>query len=262
MNFYCLVWVATSVILLANKIEGKQLKVCFFCDKFCQAEIGNFKQYFGKIAQVATSKFQNSGIDIDVVINYMQKTKRPVPLLKYSKGKGGTAGLNLANTNFWKYSLNFQTWIDGHGCGIGFLLSSGKDRFWSKCPKVGVATMFGACQKKGTGTLKIFKDPVKMGTLLSHEIGHQLGISHDGAKIDPSFERMKKAMPQTAKIIDPILKNCGPGSGGGFIMKPSPISGTPYPTQYSKCSKAYINFFLQTKNYPVLKQMYVSKCIA
>jgi len=266
MHLHSFVLVAMTVALLANVIEGQKpiLNVCAFCDKGCLSTIQSFKTkpYIPTLVKVINSKFAASGINIAVKFNYIQKTSKVISLIKYSQKKAGKDGLTLANKNFWGHSVNFQNMIDQRGCGIGFLLSSGRDKFWSKCPKDGIATMFGACQKKGTGTIKLDGDVKKMGTLMAHEIGHLLGASHDCAEVAGSWAKMKGAFPELAKIIDPVLKNCGPGKQcDGFVMNPSPTAFQPLPGKYSACSKAYINFFLQSKKYPKLAAFYNSKCI-
>lgn len=195
-----------------------------------------------------------------VSISAVKYSRKSQPLKKYSNKMKGEKGLEKARILFWKN--RFEKMQKTNRCGVGFLLSSARDSFWKTCAKDGIAGVATACKTEGTGILKLTTDAERLGTLLAHEVGHQLAMSHDCDPVD-NLKPLANVSVEIAEVVNPILDNCGPKHcKRGSIMDPAPLAYSPYPSKYSKCSRAYYNFFIKSKDIAVLDRLYNTECLS
>lgn len=159
----------------------------------------------------------------------------------------------------------YKKWQAAYKCAAGFLVQGPEDAFWKTCTKDGVAKLFGICQPYGYGLVKVEFPIEKMATLVAHELGHEFGFSHDDDEIDEPYRLMSED-PIFKDYVTGIMENCGSENDigcddptGVCIMDPNPtkeypknrIRGKvyPYPSKYSKCSMAYLDFVI---NFPFI----------
>uniref|UniRef100_A0A673MGQ4 Disintegrin and metalloproteinase domain-containing protein 8-like n=1 Tax=Sinocyclocheilus rhinocerous TaxID=307959 RepID=A0A673MGQ4_9TELE len=94
---------------------------------------------------------------------------------------------------------------------------------------VGLATVYAMCSpSSGAVNEDHNKNPIAVASTIAHEMGHNLGMSHD----DP---------------------NCGCSSGKGCIM--SDTIGYVYPDSFSTCSQSSLKAFLQSYDTSCLLDM-------
>lgn len=256
MNVSLFLSLLAGIIFVAN---GNVLHVCFFCGKQCKKDAPNLETFKEEVAAVVNKKLADSDIDMQIQIDTVKFSKKTQPIMKFSDKIKGENGLAKARIQFWE--KKFGKLQKDHGCGVGFLLSSPRDKFWKSLSKDGIAGVASACKKEGTGILKLSTDADVLGTLLSHEIGHQLSMDHDCKSVD-YLSKLASMDAGIKELVDPIIANCGPQHCvEGFIMDPAPLAYSPYPAFYSECSKAYFNFFIKSGSNALLSQMYHADCI-
>jgi len=237
-----------------SKTDDRIINMCFFCDKHCRTlieEKNSLDKYFKEIGDVITKNFHNSNLNITIAITDIYKFKKNIKMKKYSHNKVGKEQLPVVSENFWKHNNFYKSMKDKYDCGVAFLLQTFKDTFWKDSSKDGVSTLYGLCRDDGYGVVKLEgNDPRGTATLLTHELGHEMGMNHDNEQLDPSVFAMAQSPEYQQYVVD-ILKWCGPGKdngckdrSGACIMDPAPLAFSPYPSTFSECSIAYLEYFL------------------
>lgn len=234
--------------------NNKTVNMCFFCDKHCRELIEerySMEEFFKEIGDIITKNFHNSNLNLTIAIKDVYEFKKNINLEKYDNGKGGKDQLSVISKNFWEHKDFYKQMKAKYNCGVGYVLQPFNDAFWKTSSKEGISTMFGLCQEDGYGVVELNAEDVRAtATLLSHELGHEMGMYHDDANLDPSVFAMDKNS-QYKKYVEDILKWCGPDNdngckdiAGACIMNPAPNAFSPYPSMFSECSVAYLKYYI------------------
>lgn len=131
---------------------------------------------------------------------------------------GGEVGNYLDNFCTWQCRMNRQRASQGHGEWDHAILLSGLDLHSGGNDRVvGLAYVGGMCQCRFSCTL-IQAESFQAALEAAHEIGHNLGMDHDG----------------TGNRCDPTRFIMSPGTGAGK-------------TNWSSCSRRYLEDFLANR---------------
>jgi len=265
--------VADEPAPVEKRAGGFHINMCYFCDATCLATLKASPQgavnYLGQVTNGIQDRVRTLMGASTTVSMQGYLLKFPVPARTYLLFKSGSfkgKGLELLSnvaTNFWKVWVPARytnkkplyDFTSRQGCDVNFLIVSRYDALWG--PKYagridGEASTMGICAKHSFGMVKLNPDPVMMATLISHEVGHLLGLYHDAGPLEAGWAGNCAKFPgmPVCPALTSACKNGNhgcPNGEGNCIMNPA--VGTE--SQYSACSKAYwAGFQLLTKVMP------------
>merc|ERR1712173_22211 len=150
-----------------------------------------------------------------------------------------------ANMGFWGDTTGLFDNAHSVGCDVGYAVIP-DDVAFDYSAVEGIANMFQICGDLSFSTIKLYADDYyHQVVLIAHELGHLLGLYHDGP-MNAVYEPLSALYPQD---IQKLRNVCGAeGSGctddaGLCIMNTVPTGGTGYPRSFSECSKQYFKMF-------------------
>jgi len=257
---------------MEKKGQSYEINMCYFCDTTCVTTLGmpanqvlNYMSDVTAGIQRRLATLMGSGVTVN---RYGYLLQFPMPAQTYLLFKSGSfngKGLELLShiaQNFWanwkpaqiKKALN--EFLVQNGCDINFLMVSSYDDVWTDQfagQIAGEAITMGICTGHAFGMVKLNKDTEAMASLLAHEVGHTLGLYHDGA-LSPLWVNACAQFPGFPTCAD-LKAKCTAGNSqcadgeGNCIMNPR-IG--PNDVQYSECSKAYWAGFVEMASIPGL----------
>jgi len=238
--------------------------MCYFCDKTCLATLktsaSGAVDFLNQVTSGIEARMKTLMGASTTVSMQGYLLKFPVPAKSYllfKSGRSRATGVellaNVAN-NFWdvwvprRYTQRqpLNTFTQTQGCDVNMLLVSQYDNLWTSRYAGdidGEAASFGICVGHAFGIVKLKPNAAQMATLLSHEVGHLLGLFHDGPLATMWAEHCTAYpdMPQCAALTAQCTAashNC-PNGQAQCVMNPA-VSDE---GSYSECSKAYFEGF-------------------
>jgi len=247
------------------------IAVCIFCDDRCSDQITNTgryeesKEYFDDVIDEMNTMLHDLDDSINLEVKFMLIPGMVVELSWFMEGEDSSRGEDLLdhiNEAFW-VGTGLNDMAVGYGCDVEYLVGASNDPAWNHMGSVaGIAGMFQMCMQSFS-TVEFSSDPTRMAQLMSHEMGHLMGIYHDGP-LDSSFTSLDSyfqpgaALAACAAEYTALTDDCTWQDVGceewSCIMDPAPSGST-----FSDCSKAYYNMWQCLIE--VMPQYYSDACV-
>lgn len=262
-----------------NKRSSYEINMCYFCDSTCRRTLGmtkgQVKAWLSDVTAGVQTRLQSLMGPSSSVSRHGFLLDFPLPGSSYlmfkSQGmnQGGVDLLTNIATNFWDTwkprplgGASLNDYLLNNGCDVNFLIVSKYDNVWTAPyagDVAGQAYTMGVCQGTSYGMVNLETDAEKMATLIAHETGHLLGISHDGALATMWSEHCSAypGMPACGPLLEHCTaSNAGCADADGCVMEPAIDTNA----QFSECSKAYWHGFLALTQ--ALPDVFSVQCIA
>jgi len=269
MQHYCFVFI---LLLMVTRVFAKEqtgeaedaykINMCYFCDSTCRTTLGMSvaatKTYLDKVTQQVQMRLQNLlGSSTSIVRHgFVHQLNPPTKsYLIFKSGKFHNKGVDLVShigNNFWRLWKPSKTggktlndYFKSNGCDVNVLMVSRYDNLWidANAGAVdGAATSFGICTDFSYITVKTKNDAAEMGTIISHEIGHLLGLYHDGALNSGWVSECRDNMYSECRVLKEkcTAKDHGCEDGQGNCVMNAAMK---VETAFSECSAAYLAGF-------------------
>jgi len=260
-----------------KSVKTFNVNMCFYCDNNCIAMIGaaNVGSYYDEIASRVGDMLNTldpSKYAFTTAALYKLTPGIKIPYLYFKRKSDNSRGavlLSNVNENFWNFRGLYQYSVD-HGCNADFLTIAPSDNIWASNYVGGIdgiANMMAVCTAHSYSTVKINADRARMAALVGHELGHLLGMFHDGPAEDypeatcAYFET--RADPSLGAPCRAVNTACGADHGcadGANNCVMSASVGTE--TKFSACSAAYFDIYAQVAAIVQSPDSYSMLCIA
>lgn len=258
-------------------VKTFNVNMCFYCDNNCIAMIGaaDVGAYYDEIAErvgAMLNTLDPSKYAFTTAALYKLTPGVSIPYLYFKRKTDNSRGavlLSNVNDNFWNFRGLYQYSVD-HGCNADFLTIAPSDSIWASNYVggiSGIANMMAVCTPHSYSTVKLISNRARMAALVGHELGHLLGMFHDGPAEDypeatcAYFET--KASPSLGPPCRAVSTACGadhgcPDGANNCLMSAS--VGTE--TKFSACSAAYFDIYAQVAAIVQSPASYSMLCIA
>jgi len=265
----------TEFLNTAKKaVTNYHINMCFYCDDNCLAKIGgadhvgNFYEDIASRVQSMLNTIYPSKYQFTTSAAHKIMPKKAIQFLYFKRKADSSKNAVLlanVNENFWTYRDLYQKSMDA-GCDADFLTVSADDMLWASnyVGNVdGIANVMGMCSGYAFSAVKLNPDSTRMATLVAHELGHILGMSHDGvgdAGTDCSFGGKYAVLtaPCNRVATECTASNHGCADGPNNCLMSESV-GTE--TKYSTCSQAYFDWYSEMANLARNPDSYDLTCI-
>jgi len=261
-----------------KQVKSFNINMCFYCDDNCITKLASANIEHGAYYDDIASRVQDmlntldpSKYSFTTAALYKLTPGVSIPYLYFkSRADHSTGSVLLANVNenFWNYN-NLYAYSVTMGCNADILTVSPDDSLWASNYVGGIdgiANMMAVCTKYSYSTVKINTNPTRMAALVGHELGHLLGMFHDGAAEDypeATCDYFEGFNPTLGAPCRAVAEQCTAASHGcadgpnNCLMSAS--VGTE--TKYSACSAAYFEIYQRTAEIMQDENSYSMLCI-
>lgn len=248
-----------------RSVKAFHINMCFYCDNNCIMAMGarsvaDVERYYDGIASIVQSQLNtldSSKWSFTTKALFKLRPGVSIPYLYFKRRSDTSTGfvlLSNVNENFWNFN-NLFAFSVSKGCDADFLTIAPGDDIWKSnyvSDVDGIANMMAVCTPHSFSTVKLNPSVEGMAVLVGHELGHLLGMFHDGESEDYSEAQCQyyennidaslgPACRKVAEVCTAGDHGC-PDGQGNCIMS----AAVGRETKFSACSKAYFDIYEQT----------------
>jgi len=222
-----------------------EINMCYFCEKSCKDYIRSIwdmeEDDFARslTAEVETElKTLNDNFQLNMTwVGTYPASLSMTQFIGSSVITDAEARITAANDNLWAQLFDS---FAAQNCDVAFTLVEPGDDIFDGGIR-GIARVNTICKDASYGTVSLFNNIPKIADLLTHELGHVLGIYHDGD--GPNLaSQITERYPDEMAAINADCANVG---NTRHVMNPLGDLAVGHDKHFSECSKRYFALYVQ-----------------